>query len=277
MGHNLCLDMFGGPSAEEARAGLTTHGEASVAHYEIDAQATALTMRADLDVAQLTVERRISLHASNIHVVETIDNLAACDRPIAWTEHVTLGPPFLQPGVTTFRASATRSRVYEGEVGPDDYLLPGAIFDWPMAPRVTGPPEDLRRCTAAPKSSAYTAHLMDRGRPTAFVVAFTPTVRLAFGYTWRTADFPWLGFWEENRSRQDPPWNGVVIARGMEFGVSPFPESRARTIDRGRMFDTPTYRWVPARRAVTAEYWIVAQSVSAMPESLPWPTADLGA
>src|SRR5579859_4623141 len=27
MGHNLCLDIFGGPSPEEAAAGLTVHGE----------------------------------------------------------------------------------------------------------------------------------------------------------------------------------------------------------------------------------------------------------
>ena len=31
MGHNLCLDLFGGPSPEEAAAGMTVHGEASVA------------------------------------------------------------------------------------------------------------------------------------------------------------------------------------------------------------------------------------------------------
>src|SRR3954468_18403039 len=30
MGHNLCVDLFGGPSAEEAAAGVTVHGEASV-------------------------------------------------------------------------------------------------------------------------------------------------------------------------------------------------------------------------------------------------------
>ncbi len=29
MGHNLCLDVFGPPSPEEAHAGLTVHGEAS--------------------------------------------------------------------------------------------------------------------------------------------------------------------------------------------------------------------------------------------------------
>src|SRR5262249_31439001 len=35
MGHNLCLDLFGPPSAEEAAAGLSVHGEASVAPYEV--------------------------------------------------------------------------------------------------------------------------------------------------------------------------------------------------------------------------------------------------
>jgi len=30
MGHNLCLDLFGGPSPEEAEAGLTVHGEGSI-------------------------------------------------------------------------------------------------------------------------------------------------------------------------------------------------------------------------------------------------------
>src|SRR5437764_12207541 len=29
LGHNLCLGLFGPPSAEEARAGMTVHGEAS--------------------------------------------------------------------------------------------------------------------------------------------------------------------------------------------------------------------------------------------------------
>ena len=35
MGHNLCVDIFGGPSDEEAAAGLTPDGEASIARYEL--------------------------------------------------------------------------------------------------------------------------------------------------------------------------------------------------------------------------------------------------
>ena len=34
LGHNLCLDIFGGPSQAEHAAGITVHGESSVApHY----------------------------------------------------------------------------------------------------------------------------------------------------------------------------------------------------------------------------------------------------
>ena len=62
-------------------------------------------------------------------------------------------------------------------------------------------------------------------------MAFTPEFQLAFGYVWTQADFPWMGIWEENRSRQQPPWNGREVTRGMEFGVSPFPESRRQMID----------------------------------------------
>ena len=72
--------------------------------------------------------------------------------------------------------------------------------------------------------------------------------------------------WEENSSRTASPWNGTVLTRGMEFGVSPFPETRRRMIERGRLFDTPAYRWLPARAEVTVEYWAVVRPAADVPE-----------
>jgi hypothetical protein len=112
---------------------------------------------------------------------------------------------------------------------------------------------------------------MDPSRDTAFFVAFSPDSRLAFGYVWRRADFPWMGIWEENASRPQPPWNGSTLARGMEFGASPFPETRREMIERGRLFDVATFRWIPAATRVTAEYAIVTQSADEVPETLDWP------
>src|SRR5215212_1222834 len=61
MGHNLCLDIFGGPSDAEAAAGLTPHGEASVVPYELTVAGTIMTTAADLPSAGLRVAREIAL------------------------------------------------------------------------------------------------------------------------------------------------------------------------------------------------------------------------
>ena len=80
-----------------------------------------------------------------------------------------------------------------------------------------------------------------------------------------------MGIWEENRSRQQSPWNGREVTRGMEFGVSPFPETRRQMVDRNSLFGTPTYRWLPARGRLSAEYWIVVRSADAVPVTLERP------
>jgi hypothetical protein len=268
MGHSWCLDIFGPPSEDELAAGLGTHGEASIARYDLEAAKTRLAMRARFPLAELAVERHLQLQDRALHFKEIVQNLSSVDRPIGWTQHVTLGPPFLQKGVTQFRASATRSKVFEGAFGTADYLQPGAIFDWPIAPRSNGGVTDLRVFTDSPSSSAYTAHLMDRQQRNAFFVAFKPDERCAFGCVWNPSDFPWLGIWEENRSRTHAPWNGRSLTRGMEFGVSPFPESRRQMVDRNTMFGMPTYRWLPAKGRLTADYWALVQACEVIPESI---------
>jgi hypothetical protein len=228
-------------------------------------------MRAILPIAHIRFERGMELHGRTVRIRESIKSLLAFDRAIGWTEHVTLGPPFLEKGVTEFRASAARSRVFEQAFGTGDCLSVGASFTWPTAPRAGGGEVDLRRFTDAPRSSAYSAHLMDERREHAFFVAFHPATRLAFGYIWKRADFPWMGIWEENGSRANSPWNAQTIARGMEFGVSPMPESRRDMIDRGLLFDAPTYRWLPANGRLAVEYWVVMMGVDTIPERLDWP------
>ena len=266
MGHNLCLDIFGGPSAEEAAAGLTVHGESSVAAYDILRENERLLLRAHLPMAQLMFERSIDLHDSVVQIRERVENLSASDRPMAWTQHVTLGPPFLEKGVTQFRASATRSKVFESEFGDATYLAAGAEFDWPLAPRQDGGVEDLRVFNLAPVSGAYTTHLMDGQREQAFFTAFHPGMRLAFSYVWNRADFPWLGIWEENYSRTGPPWNGQTLTRGMEFGASPMPETRRQMIGRGSLFGVQAYRWLPAKATVEVEYLASAWRADSVPE-----------
>jgi hypothetical protein len=248
MGHNLCLDLFGGPTAEEAAAGVTVHGEASVLPYRLSKSDGVLHAAVQMPLSQMSFDREIRLDGSSVEITETVGNTGAWDRPIAWTQHVTLGPPFLERGKTRFETNAGKSRTFEGEFGD---LFPKAVdFDWPMAPLREGGQYDLRVYSDREASAGFTTHLMNDDA--AYFVATSHEV--SFGYIWKRADFPWLGIWEENCARQTPPWNGVTITRGMEFGVSPIPESRRQMIERGSLFSVPSYRWLPAGGKLTARY-----------------------
>ena len=235
MGHNLCMDIFGPPSPEEAAAGLTVHGEASVALYQIAATETALTQRARLPHSQLRIERSITLSGHAVEVVEAVENDSAADRPIAWTEHVTLGPPFLEKGATEFRAPVTKSLVLEEGNG------------------------DFERYTSVPASGGFATYLIDPARDGAFFLAWSPGSQVALGYVWKRTDFPWLGVWEENYSRTGAPWSGRTLTRGMEFGASPVAETRRQMVERGSLFGVPTFRWIPAQTRVEVRYCAAIQ------------------
>src|ERR1700704_2160315 len=68
MGHNLCLDVFGGPSPEEAAAGLTVHGEASVLGYKITGSDSEMEAALTLPLAHLHFTRRLSLHSAGVRI-----------------------------------------------------------------------------------------------------------------------------------------------------------------------------------------------------------------
>src|SRR2546429_3438812 len=74
MGHNVCLDIFGGPSTDEAAAGLTPHGDAPVAAYEIS-ETDGLLMRALLPLAQIRLERHIELQGRAVRIHERVESL----------------------------------------------------------------------------------------------------------------------------------------------------------------------------------------------------------
>src|SRR5206468_755761 len=121
--------------------------EGSIARYEIASTAQEITARVSLPIAQLRFERRLRLRPGSraLSITETVENISGLDRPIAWTQHVTLGPPFLVPGSTEFRAPATRSKVIESDFsGGKGYMKIGAEFDWPHVPRIGGGTVDLR-------------------------------------------------------------------------------------------------------------------------------------
>jgi len=272
-GHNLCFDFFGPPSEAEAAAGLSVHGEASVVDWRITPAERALRAVADLPQARMRVTRELKLgaRAYAVTVTETAENLMDIDRAAGWTQHATLGPPFVVPGKTIFHMPATHSKVFAGDfAGDKERFVRGAEFVWPMAPLAGGGFGDMRPAAGETASGAFTAHLMDPSVEQAFFTAFNPNMKTVFGYVWKRGDFPWLGIWEENYSRTAPPWNGKTLTRGMEFGVSPIPETRRAMVDRGELFGERCYRWIAARSKVTVEYCLFIAPAESEVTSVAW-------
>lgn len=266
-GHNLCLGAFGGPSPEEGRAGQVCHGEAPVTRWRTlkrDVRKDRLVFKygCRLPVAQMDFSRTVLMDADScvIRIREDIVNLARRDTPFTMCQHVSFGPPFVEPGVTVFDIAATKGHTFPKKFGQPQRLKEDTPFAWPLAPGLKGKPVDLR-LVGRERYGDFTTNLMDPKREQVWFSAVHPRLGLLVAYIWRRADFPWLGMWEENRARKTPPWNGKSLARGMEFSNTPFPLGLRGAVDLGRFQGLPTFRWLPARSRLTFEYAILAAAV----------------
>jgi hypothetical protein len=270
MGHNICLDTYGMPSADEFAAGMPVHGEGPVAPYAVASDENSISMTAIFPLAQVRFQRQLELSgdaSGTVHIRESVENLSPSDRPIAWTQHVTMGQPFLEAGRTQFRAPVTRSKVTDEDfTGGRGQQKIGAEFNGLLCPRKDGGLIDLGVYPSESVSGGFTTHLIDPASENAFFLAWSPTTRVLFGYVWKRADFPWLCRWEENHLRSDPPWNGQTMTCAMEFGVSPSLGSRRQMVERGSLFGTPGYRWIPAKSRIDVEYHAFIATTDSIPE-----------
>jgi hypothetical protein len=179
IGHNLCLDTFGPPSAEQLHAGISGHGEAFVARYEAEVHESAIHLSSILKFSQLKICRIIRINDAlpEVHIVESVRNLSSSTRQIAWTQHVSLGPPFLVPGKTQFLIPTERSRTFENEGFDGGGLVRGTDFDWPLAPAVSGGTSDLSIFAYGSRNASFTTHLLDSSREPLFLRPTLPSFR----------------------------------------------------------------------------------------------------
>jgi hypothetical protein len=268
MGHLLCFPFYGPPSSEdEIRAGLGNHGEAPIVEWKLKrVEATGsratLWLEAGLTKTHYRVERAITLEqgARHARVEEWVENMASYDRPFQWMQHATFGPPFVEPGKTFLDASATRgltagSRPGAGSLAANSYL------QWPDGTDPEGKPVSLRPLQPKPNAGTYYALLLDRNRAEQFFTLYHSEYRFLIGYVFPTERNPWLADWQENRSNTTLPWNGQAVARGLEFGNSPFAEGLRRAIERGSLFDIPSFQWIGARQKLKNEFTVFLSEI----------------
>jgi tricorn protease-like protein len=116
-----------------------------------------------------------------------------------------------------------------------------------MAPGLVGKKIDLRRTPEHPHFLDHAVTLLDPNRELEWVTAINPKKRLIIGYIFKRADYPWLQYWGYYPPTQK-------MARGMEFATQPYDVPRREAISTGKMFDTPTYRWLPAKSKIKTRF-----------------------
>jgi hypothetical protein len=260
LGHFVCVDGFGPVSAEERAAGLPGHGEAHRMPWEKvasekttagGAATTIVSFSATLPIVQEKFRRTIRMvDGENVVYIESeLESLLGFDRPVNWGEHATIGRPFLELGKTVVEMSATRAmtRSHDNQSESPHRLASFKPFTWPMAPTVDGGSVDVRPAPAAAPVGDHTTSLMDPSRRLVFVTAFNTEKRLLLGYVFRRDEYRWTQLWEFYPL-------GDRIARGMEFSTQPFDLPRREVIQTNAMFDTPTYRWLPAKSTIGSAF-----------------------
>lgn len=258
-GHSLSFDYFGPPSAEETAAGLSTHGEAPAAPWkiyrEIDGERPGLEYGAEFPVSQIEFRRTLQIDVERpvLYCEAKARNLSSADRPISWTEHVTVGPPFLTCDDTLVDIPATHSKVIEADYSREMVIVPEASFEWPNAPAQKGGTENLRE-TAEGRYCRYTAQLIDPAVEMAYIAVSGRSAGLLLTYVFRRADFPWVGNWQERFYHENPPWGGNTFCRGVEFSTTPFAIPKRETISRGPLFGQTTYRWLPGKSEAAVRF-----------------------
>lgn len=252
VGHNLCLDVFGGHSKGEEEVGMTFHGEAGMVTWECQEHGSEdgtawFVMTANLPHTCLEVERRYTLAADarTVQVEETIENLTGFQRALGRSQHVTVGRDFLSGGCL-FSCNADLGHTWPEAVDDPGTWAVNKAFTWPDIPNEDGTTSDWRLYPRVANNSDLCTLRINPADANGWLVAAQNNHNLALVYTWERAVFPWLMTWEENYSRLLKPWNGKELTRGLEFGSYAYASSRQANVEMGTLLDTPTFEWIDA-------------------------------
>ena len=175
----------------------------------------ALELSVKLPLSGLRFSREIQLRKgeSVAYFRETVLNEKKADHFFHWTQHITLGLPFLSPDDAQVSIPGTRGITYPHGYDEGRALLTSnEEFSWPNAPLLEGGKVDLRRPFLRQGLGFVVAVLLDKKKSVGFVAAVNAKLGLLIAYCFKRSDFPWVAIWEENMGIAAPPWKLETLA-----------------------------------------------------------------
>jgi len=258
VGHFVCVDGFGSPSPEERAAGMQMHGEAYLQPWKLvssekQAGTTTTKFAVTLPMLQESFTRVLRMvdGESVIYIDSELESQTAFDRTANWGEHPFLFPPFLEPEKTVVDMSGTKARTRTTGPGRPGgrgaAFVQSADFTWPMAPGTDGKPLDLRAQPAGVSMMGHTTTLMDQSRKFDYVTILNTDKHYLLGYLFKHEEYPFV---QNYMSYNTSGWSG----RGLEFATQPFDLPRREMVELNKLFDTPVYRWLPAKSKIGSHF-----------------------
>jgi hypothetical protein len=116
-----------------------------------------------------------------------------------------------------------------------------------MAEGLDGSKIDMSVIPDNPHYTDHAATLFDPSQRLEWITALNTEKKLVYGYVLRREDYPWIQHWGNF-----PSVNGLV--RGLEFGTQPYDIARRDVLNNGPLFDTPTFRWLPAKSRIESHF-----------------------
>ena len=269
-GHNLCLNHFGDLTETEEAAQGYYHGEASnlpwtVFEQGVDAAEAKLDYGLDLTDAQMRFRRilRIRPGESTLYLSERTTNLRRSDAPFCCQQHVTMGPPFVEGGVSRLDLPAQRGQTSSIGLGGTDPLEPDQPYVWPHAPLQGGGTHDLRLYPEEHRAFSATALMEPDEQGHAFTAVSNPRLGLLLVYVFPRKIFPWTNLWYEHRASDFPPYNSETTTWGVEFGSVAQAVKLMETLTAGPLLDTPRFGTAPARHTIEVNYQALLMKIPA--------------
>lgn len=249
MGHFLCLDRWGPPSASEGANGMSYHGEAGRVVWNLDEDVHTHdgvghgAMSAQLPMAGISIQRSIEMAPSQAIALvhETVTNDNKLGRAFNMVQHPSVGPPFLTTN-TVVDANGRRGFAQGGTLPEPEE----PSFYWPQALNADGAIVNLRHLHGDHNPNV-TSFVIDE--EIGWVTAATPEHGLLIGYVWSTDEYPWLDIWRNAR-------DGQPNARGLEFGTTGLHQPFPVLMEKGRIFGRKLFEYLDAQQTVSKRFGI---------------------
>ncbi len=261
-GHSLCLNHFGDLTETEIEADGYFHGEASNLPWTVfDQQAKDGQARLDygleLPEARMRCQRtlRIREGESTLYFRESTTNLTRIDSPFCCQQHVTLGPPFVEGGVSRVDLPAKRGQTNPAVIHETDQIKPDQTYEWPNAPLQAGGTRDLRLYPEE-HCMAVVSVLLEPDEEFAYTAVSNPKLGLLLVYAFPREVFPWTALWYEHEAAEFLPYNNRTTTWGVEFGSVAQAVKFTENLMAGPLLGHPRCGMLPALHTVDINYQV---------------------